>query len=206
MEKPLHNQTNIAFPSLKRVRQKSDYHCGPAVVTMLASYIHVPIKQHDIVLSAHVLDSYKQRGMTIEELATGFSRLHPEKAFWYKEKATIDDLDLLIHTYLYPVGVEWQGAFGQYADEDNGHYSVITDIDKTTNTITLSDPFYYFAGTDRVFPIDEFVSRWWDINEIENKQNGTTIVQNDMQMLFCITDAETIFEPRLGLKRYSYSL
>lgn len=198
MENPLLKQT---FPTIKRIRQQTDYHCGPAVIVMLTSFLETPIKQHDIIIAANVQKTYRKRGMTISELAKGLHVLCPTLTFWYKNEATIDDLDILINTYRYPIGIEWQGAFGQYADEDSGHYSVVTAIDKKENIVTLSDPFYYFAGTDRVFPIDEFQSRWWDINEVTDAELSTTTVTKDVQTLFLITKNDIQFPEELQLKK-----
>jgi hypothetical protein len=189
MGKQLPNQN---FPNLIRVRQRSDFHCGPAVVVMLASYLGIEIKQHDIVVAAQAVKSYRIRGMTVEELATGLITLHEELVFWYKNEASIADLNKLVNIHKYPVGIEWQGVFGQYADEDNGHYSVVTAINRNENNILLSDPFYFFAGRDRTFPIDEFDSRWWDINE------GV----KDTRTLFMVTSDNYTFPPDLNLKRF----
>jgi hypothetical protein len=200
MEKILSSQH---FPTIKRVRQRSDSHCGPAVIVMLASYAGASVKQHDVVLAAQAKETYRTRGMTVFELAKGLTVLHPELSFWYKPESTIDDLDILINKFGYPVGVEWQGAFGQYADEDNGHYSMITAVNKQTNTIVLSDPFYYFAGVDRTFPIDEFIERWWDINEVNDKESQTPKIEKDTHMIFLVTPSDYEFPSELGIKRYA---
>jgi hypothetical protein len=114
----------------------------------------------------------------------------------------IDDLDTIINTLRIPIGIEWQGSFGQYADDDNGHYSVVTAIDRKENSITLSDPFYYFAGTDRVFPIDEFLSRWWDVNEITQTDKSVVNVIKDTQPLFLITKNDYRFPEEMQLNRF----
>jgi ABC-type bacteriocin/lantibiotic exporter with double-glycine peptidase domain len=72
---------NQAFPTIKRVRQQTDYHCGPAVVVMLASFLDIHIKQHDIVIAANVQKSFRKRGMTIDELGKGVTVLSPNLAF-----------------------------------------------------------------------------------------------------------------------------
>jgi hypothetical protein len=198
MAKTLANQ---GFPTIKRIRQITDNHCGPAVVVMLASYIGIFVKQNDIVKAANVRESLDKRGMTVPEIGRGITSLRPECVFWSKSEATINDIDLLINKYNYPVGVEWQGAFGEYADEDNGHYSVVTSINIETNTIILSDPFYYFAGTDRSFPIDEFVTRWWDVNEISST-SGEIVFQKDIKTLFLVTTNIYEFPPELNLIKF----
>jgi ABC-type bacteriocin/lantibiotic exporter with double-glycine peptidase domain len=189
MENP---SPNLPFPTIKRVRQQTDYHCGPAVIVMLSSFIDILIKQHDIILSANVQQSYRERGMSIEELGKGITKLRSDIIFWYKKDATIDNLDTLINVQQFPVGI----------DDDDGHFSVVTAIDKQENIITLSDPFYYFAGTDRVFPIDEFTSRWWDVNEVADTDRSSVTVTKDVQSLFVITKNDCHFPEELQLKRY----
>ena len=169
---------------------------------MLASYVDTKIKQHDIIIAANVQKSYRERGMTIGELGKGLRFLCPDLTFWYKNEASVADLDTLINTHQIPVGIEWQGAFGQYADEDSGHYSVVTAIDLKENTIALSDPFYYFAGTDRVFPIDEFISRWWDENEVIEPDVPAGTIEKDIQPLFLITKIDHQFSEDLHLLKY----
>lgn len=190
------------FPALRRISQKTDSHCGPAVVTMLASYIGVRVIQHDIVKAAGAVKTYRERGMTVAELATGLLRLKPDLLFYYKTRATLDDLDMLVNVCLLPVGVEWQGEFGEYADEDNGHYSVVTAVSRTTGTIDISDPFSVYAGRDRTFPIPEFLARWWDVNETFNTKTGTMRPRKDLQMMFAVTSPETTLPKTIGLRQF----
>lgn len=196
---------NHGFPGIRRIRQRTDYHCGPAVAVMMASHVGISLRQHDIVLAAGAEGTYRKRGMTVPEIATGVTSLAPEAVFAYKTESSIQDLDTLVNTLGFPVGVEWQGAFGQYADEDNGHYSMVTEVDRVENRIVLSDPFYYFAGTDRTFPMDEFMSRWWDVNEIPDVSGNAVVAVHDIRMLFVIARTGYRFPETLGLRTFIHA-
>jgi hypothetical protein len=192
---------NHNFPTLHRVRQLTDDHCGPAVVEIMASYIGINVDQDAIVLAAGAKQSIKKRVMTMAEIGTGFIKLFPECTFWFKHKATVHDLDKLVNQFHYPIGVEWQGDFGKYAYKDDGHYCVITAIDITQNIIVLSDPFYYFSGKDRTFQLDNFIGRWWDINDIIDPITLTVTPVKDTRLLFFLTKKEQIFPQELHLHR-----
>jgi hypothetical protein len=168
---------------------------------MLTQYAGGTVSQHGIVKAAGTELSYKKRGMTVAELATGLLKLKADLNFYYKARATINDLDFLINILQIPVGVEWQGEFGVYADEDNGHYSVMTSISRETNLLTLADPFSEFAGKDRVFTIDQFRKRWWDINETADGKE-----KKDERMLFLVARPEITLPKTLGLKRFTTSV
>lgn len=186
---------------MTRIRQRSDSHCGPAVVVMLASYLGIPLKQHSIVLAAHAEKKYIKNGMTVSELCRGVLNLRNDISFWTKKDSSIAELDLIINRYKFPVGVEWQGEFGEYADEDNGHYSVATYLDIPSDTIMLSDPFYYFAFTDRTFRIGEFDRRWWDVNDITDYEGSVLNRETDTRTLFVMTPGIFMFPEAMGLRK-----
>ena len=82
----------------------------------------------------------KEHGMTVEEMAWSVGQIAPMLQFWFKRKATIDELSEIVNVYKYPAGVEWQGIFDyedEIADEDDdpGHYSVVVGIDKKKKLI-----------------------------------------------------------------------
>lgn len=166
---------------------------------MLLSYCGSEISQETLVDAAkikHKLDPY---GMTIPEMGTAVSTVSPQLQFWYKEHSAIEDIELLVKGYKYPVGVEWQGVFYEDEDEDSGHYSIVTNVDKVNKIITLADPFGRFAGTDRSFHIDEFYSRWWDENEIFEEGISQRRVVRDEKMLFVVTPRFETFPYSLGM-------
>jgi len=144
---------------MRRVEQISSSHCGPASCVMLLSFLGVDLSQESIVEMGGASYKVEEYGMLISEMGRAVGRLFPQFQFWYKEGSSLQDLTKIIKDYKYPVAVEWQGVFYEDADEDDGHYSVITHIDTTNNIIMLSDPYKRFAGTDRMFHVFEFESR-----------------------------------------------
>lgn len=193
--------TNPYFSDLKRVRQKTSAHCAPAVMQMLLSFVEVEVDQEKIVDSAAVRRKLTIHGMTIPEMKTAVEKLAAKKQFWFKSDASIFDLDKIINFHKYPVGVEWQGVFYEDADEDDGHYSVITHIDIPFNIITLSDPYRRFAGTDRTFSILEFENRWWDDNEIVDPFTGKKAIIHDQHMMFIVTPKSERFPLDFDMRR-----
>lgn len=184
---------------MKRVAQKTNVHCGPAVLEMLASYVGYYLDQDDIVRSVGLTSKIYDYGMTVTDMAKCVSILLPNLAFWYKQNANLMDLSGIVNEYHFPVGVEWQGVFYEDEDEDNGHYGVVTHVDLEGGVITLSDPYDRFAGHDRKFPISEFESRWWDENEIVEELTNNSRLSREDRMMFIITPYESSFPELLGM-------
>ncbi len=192
----------LAFPGLKRVKQITIYHCGPAVVQALYSFLGVRVSQRSLVRSLRVQKKIKSYGMRVAELARAANIAGSgDYSFWRKNNAKVSDLDMAINKFKYPVGVEWQGVFYEHEDEDSGHYGIITRLDKKSGNLRLSDPFYAFAGVDRRFGIKEFVGRWWDENEISVA--GTTRKRKivDNRVMFLITPWADSWPKKLGMKK-----
>lgn len=184
-----------------RVRQLSPVHCGPAVVKMLLSPYGIAVKQRGVVEAAGVGWKLKTHGMTVAEMAEAIKNLAPEMQLWYKMEATIGELAKVVHDYQQPAGVEWQGEFGEYADEDNGHYAVATYVDTVHNVVLLADPFKQYAGRDRQFGVVDFERRWWDTNEIIDKATGRRWYQKDERMMFIVVPKEVTWPEELGMVR-----
>src|SRR3989344_6973377 len=121
------------FPGMKRVRQRTNSHCGPAVLEMLLSELKIFINQEKFVAAMNVEDKLKHHGMTVTELGDSVKRMVPTVNFWYRRGATVTTLNQLVNEYEVPAGVEWQGIFGKASDGDDGHYAVITRIHPETN-------------------------------------------------------------------------
>jgi hypothetical protein len=192
----------LAFPALKRVKQITLYHCGPAVLSALYSYMGEAVSQRSLVHSIRGKNKIKRYGLTVADLAKAAKIAgRGDYSFWRKNNSTIGDLDRVINKFQYPAGVEWQGMFYEYEDEDNGHYGIVTRIDKKTGTLRLSDPFFAFAGVDRKFTIKEFAKRWWDQNEVSVA--GTTRKRTifDYRVMFVITPKGETWPKKLGMKR-----
>ncbi|NLE74611.1 MAG: hypothetical protein GX604_08305, partial [Actinobacteria bacterium] len=52
---------------------------------------------------------------------------------------------------------------------------------------------------DRVFPLDWFIGRWWDVNLKPNPKTGRLRPVEDRRMLFVITGKRARFPVRLGM-------
>lgn len=186
---------------MRRVEQITVSHCGPAVCVMLLSFLGVDLSQESIVEAAGVNSKIEEFGILVPEMGRAIKYLVPQFQFWYKENSTLTDLKEIIRSHKYPVGVEWQGVFYEDADEDNGHYSIVTHIDTINNLIVLTDPYKRFAGIDRTFHVLEFENRWWDENEIHDSQTGKTELVRDYHMMFLVTDKNASFPESIGMIR-----
>jgi len=182
------------FPEMKRVKQISGYHCGPAVVVELFSFLGKSVSQIGVVRSIRAQKKIKKFGLNINDLAKAANVLgKKEIVFWRKRQGSINDIFTVVEKYKHPVGVEWQGVFYEDEDEDNGHYAVITKVDKKGNYLRICDSYSHFAGVDRRFKIRDFEKRWWDVNKI----NGKNIV--DKKMMFVITKKGEAWPKKLGM-------
>lgn len=189
------------FPSMKRVAQMSNAHCGPAVVEMLFSNLGVEVNQEQIVAAAGVAYKLRSHGMTVDELSFAAKRIAPHLAFWSKRDSDAHELLEIVEHHHYPVGVEWQGVFGEDTDEDDGHYGIVTHVDRDNGILLLADPYGKFAGHDRLFHVYDFVDRWWDINEIIDPFSRKVRHVADDRALFIVTKPEEIFPESFGMVR-----
>lgn len=192
----------LPFPKMERIKQITNSHCGPAVISALYSNLGVKTSQRGIVASLRLQKKILQYGLNLKELARASKIIGKNNfTFWKKEEAKISDLDAIINKYNYPAAVEWQGVFYEDEDEDNGHYCVITKIDRKSGTIRVLDPYPKFAGVDRKFKIKAFEKRWWDQNEIKVSGTSKRRTIKDTRMIFLITPKGETWPQKLGLKR-----
>lgn len=181
-----------SFPTLRRVKQTTSSHCGPATLVSLFSFLGVRTSQGRIVRSLRAENKIKDTGLIIKDLARGVRIVGKGNfTFWKKEDATIGDLDRIVNKHKFPVGVEWQGVFYEDEEGDNGHYCVITEVNRFKGYLKLSDPYKRFAGLDRKFRISDFEKRWWD-------ENGLIY---DRKLMFLITSKKEQFPRSLGMVR-----
>lgn len=188
--------------NIKKTVQITDSHCGPAVIQMLLSNLGHEHTQDEITRAAGVVTTIARNGTRVDQLAQAVRRLIPETIFWFKEHATLDDIRTILREYKFPVGVEWQGVFGQKSSgrlETDGHYSVITSIDDEKRYITMVDPYEDFKIKDRVISIHRFVRLWWDTNNYVLKNNKVKIIK-DTRLLFVITPYTFQFPKEMGMK------
>ena len=189
------------FPGMKRVRQRTNSHCGPAVLEMLLSELKIFINQEKFVAAMNVEHKLKHHGMTVTELGDSVKRMVPTVNFWYRRGATVTILNQLVNKYKVPVGVEWQGIFGKASDGDDGHYAVITRIHPETNLVWRADPYGKFAGKDTKMSLKRFAKRWWDLNEVVNPKTGRIRHIRDNCMVFIIIPKRKTFPRELGLRK-----
>lgn len=191
---------------MRRVKQKNNSYCGPAVMEMLYSFLGRKVEQEEIVQAAKISRKIKSRGMLVEEMALAVRTLTPEYSFWSKRKSQSNELSEIVNRYNFPVGVEWQGVFKYKGpreddeDDDPGHYSVVTQISVSDKKILLADPFRIYAGKDRQFTLLEFERRWWDINETVDPVTRKKKQMDDYHMMFIIVPQENDFPARLGMR------
>ncbi len=217
MPKPFPDDQPV-ISRIQRVRQISESHCGPAVIQMLLSNVGVVATQEVITAAAGVEDRIEDYGTTIDELSRAVGQLAPQYQFWYKKESSLDELIEIVNVYGYPVGVEWQGDFGQddeeydldddedeYEEKDYGHYSVVTQVDEARELVVIADPYREFAFKDRYFSLSEFDARWWDYNDVTDPKTGYTSRIYDDHLMFMITPKGAYFPKLFDMQRISPS-
>jgi hypothetical protein len=186
----------VAFPGMKRVRQIDIYSCGPAVLSALFSFLGIRLSQRKVITSLRAQNKIKSVGLNIKDLAKAARAAGKgEIVFWKKAGGKISDLSMVISKYKSPVGVEWQGVFYEDEDEDNGHYGIITEVDKKAGYLRMADSYARFTGVDRRFRIKDFEKRWWDVNRID----GRNVV--DKKMMFVVTPKGASWPRNIGMKK-----
>jgi len=190
---------NPYFSDLKRVVQKTNAHCGPAVLEMLVRFVGIDVDQDEFVDILGIAKKLPTHGMTIYEMGQAITKLLPNLQFWYKHNSSLNDLSQMVNNFRFPAGVEWQGVFYEDSDEDNGHYGAVTHINTAGNIVTLADPYKRFAGTDRAFHVLEFEDRWWDENEVKDPLTHKVKILRDYHTMFIVTPKEETFPENLGM-------
>lgn len=119
--------------------------CGPASLKMVFDYYGVSILEDEI---AKIAGASKEKGTSRAGL------IKAAKHFGFdgfsKENSSLSDLRYFLKRKI-PVIVDW-------FFEDEGHYSVVVDIDK--KNITLIDPS--FKKGVRKFSLEKFLRIWFD--------------------------------------------
>ncbi len=99
--------------------------CGPASLKMVLDYYGVSASEQEL---AKLTGSSKEKGTSIEGLIKAVK--HFGFNVFVKENSTLNDLKYFIKRNI-PVIVDWFA-------EDDGHYSVVVDINK--KNVVLMDP------------------------------------------------------------------
>jgi len=206
METALRNKMKVIMEP-----QKTDSHCGPAVVKALLGFHKIEVNQDDVVNSGRVRTTIMKKGMRPTQIALAVKSLGQGLNFWYKQNATSRDLEKLIHIYKIPVAVNWQGLFFDSVKEekvkniieDRGHYSIVIDINIQKDEIMIDDPFAEYFAIPRIFSYKWFRSRWWDKDEVIKRSTNERNVLKTKKLIFVITPKNVKFPQSLGMKGMS---
>ncbi len=173
--------------NLKFYRQITPVHCGPAVIQMLLDHIGIQSDQKRITELACAEERIFKYGTRLDQFAMAIREINPELKILYKEHSTLEDIKKILNLG-YPVGVEWQGIFEENEsslDDDEGHYSIISEADKN-NYLTIIDPFREEGRHFYKIKYEKFLERWWDFNEVIDKETNKPKDLKDEQLLFVI--------------------
>jgi len=192
------------FSRLRRIQQITENHCGPAVTQMLLENVGVNVSQEEITEAAGATHTIETHGTRVDQLAKAVHELAPIAKLWYKEKASVDDLEYVLEECKFPVGVEWQGLFEDMDDDedDYGHYSIIAHIDKVKDEIIVVDPYKDFVDQSRIVKMSTFLNRWWDFTEVKDMETGEKTFKKDEQLFFVIAPLSVAFPAELGMQSY----
>jgi hypothetical protein len=192
------------FSRLHRIEQITENHCGPAVIQMLLENIGVTATQEEITEAAGATHTIETHGTRVDQLARAVHTLAPIAKLWYKEKASLADLEYVLEECKYPVGVEWQGLFEDMDDDDDdyGHYSIVAHIDQTKDELIVVDPYKDFVDQSRIVKLSLFQSRWWDFNEVKDLETGEKEFKKDEQLFFVVVPLSVVFPGEMGMQSY----
>jgi ABC-type bacteriocin/lantibiotic exporter with double-glycine peptidase domain len=192
------------FNRLRWIEQISESHCGPAVIQMLLENIGVNASQEAITEAAGATQTIETQGTRVDQLAKAVQQLAPGAKLWYKEKASIDDLEYVLDEWKFPLGVEWQGLFDEVDDEeeDYGHYSIVAHIDKAKDELIIVDPYKDFVDQNRIIKMSVFLKRWWDFNEVKDPQTEEKTFKKDEQLFFVVAPINIAFPVELGMQSF----
>lgn len=143
------NGNSLVKIKVRPVGQKNGS-CGAASLKMVFDYWGITLSESKI---ARVAGTSEEKGTSIQGLIKA-SEHFGFKAI-VKKNASLDDLRQYIKQEI-PVIVDW-------FLEDDGHYSVVVDIDK--NNIFLADPAMkkpFLYGNIRKIPCKKFLGIWFD--------------------------------------------
>ena len=177
---------------------------------MLLENIGVEVTQEAITEAAGASRSIAEHGTRVDQLAMAVRKLAPDARLWYKEKASLDDLQrVVLDEPKFPVGVEWQGIFDDVIEEaeeeddgDYGHYSVVAHIDQAKDELIVMDPYKDFVDQNRILKVRVFLKRWWDYNEVKDPKTGKKTYKKDERLFFAVVPLNISFPIELGMQSY----
>jgi len=200
-------KSSMSSISVQQTFQETDSICGPAVIQMLLNFYNIKITQKEAVEAAGISEVVERDGTRLDQMSLVVKNLAPGYAFWYKEDATIQDISALIDTYHVPVGINWQGYFWDSLLEEarfgaplsNGHYSIVTNIQREKNQLAIVDPDYKRSAKELAFPIGWFKTRWWDTAQGVDDRTGKEITYYTSRLLFIVVPEKETFPQLLDL-------
>ena len=206
-------KTSHRFKGLNRVKQITASHCGPAVLVTLLSHFGIEVTQEKIVEAAGIEKTVISRGMSVEQMARAINTAFPSMSFWVKRESEVEDLTRLVREYNYPVGINWQGIFKKGCEYDvegigdesdgslgeDGHYSVVIDVDPVQDFVRIADPYGSYAGKDRFFGIKKFVKRWWDDRMDYSRKTKEKKYVYENRLSFLVIPSAFDFPVELGM-------
>jgi hypothetical protein len=171
---------------------------------MLLENIGVNVSQEEITEAAGATHTIETHGTRVDQLAQAVHELAPIARLWYKEHASLQDLEYVLEECKYPVGVEWQGLFEDMDgdDDDYGHYSIVAHIDRAKDELIVVDPYKDFVDQSRIVRLSLFESRWWDFNEVKDPGTGEKAFKKDEQLFFVVVPLSVSFPAGLGMQSY----
>jgi ABC-type bacteriocin/lantibiotic exporter with double-glycine peptidase domain len=122
--------------------------CGPASLKMVLRYFGEEYTEDEL---KNLSGATKSDGVGAEYLVATARELGYDA--WIEDNASIDDLAKYVHDGT-PVIVDWFST-------DDGHYSVVVEIDKEKQEIKLQDPEIRQL---RTMPIETFKNVWFDFD------------------------------------------
>jgi hypothetical protein len=193
---------------LPKTTQETDSHCGPAVLQSLFGFLGKKVTQDQVVTASRNKLRISEHGTRPDQIAHAVTKLTPQFEFWYKQKASREDLDILIHKHRWPVAVNWQGLFYDTLEEeqlknprgDHGHYSVAIDINIAKDEILIADPYSDYSDKPRIFSLAWFESRWWDTDKYKDRITGKKKLKKTTCFIFIVTPKGATFPKEIGMK------
>jgi len=147
--------------NLRACKQKTNYTCGPAALRTIFNYYKVKVSEQELILLGDITeegtDFQTMRNLSHE---FGFS-------FYSRINGNLEDIKKYLKRNI-PVLVCFQSGVN---NGNNGHYSVIYDIDESF--VYLADPSNWIEGEKTRYSknikmrIDTFMEHWWEEEDVK---------------------------------------
>jgi hypothetical protein len=177
---------------------------------MMLSLYGLEVSQEAIAEAAGVQATISENGSRIDELGLAIEALVPGHVLMAKYDSSLDDLETLVEEYGLPTGIEWQGMFvdAEGVPFEEGHYSVVVEVDRVAETITIVDPERRSALVDGRLSFGDFGERWWEENDVPSLGDPDVMeVICNQGLLFVVVPEQQVSQlSDMGLQPVSLSL